>query len=612
MSSPFQFEKEKVFEGGFKQSIFQTLFMAYGPFKRVLIMVLTVGFIGRLLALANTNMIGYWVDSLAGGQHLPAFMQSWAHREFLLGLMFLTLFGFALTTAFRITFSRLSARAVSTLYDETTLRVSRAPMSFFDRNPLGRIMTRFTSDYGNVFRLFGGPLAEFFSIIFDLLSLLILLVWVHPSYILIMALYALANYWVYRFNRYRLRNARRALSHQRGPSIAHFAETAQGAISIRLFEKQNLFHNYFANLDKVYLESKRKTFALVVGYIVQMNTLSTFWFLIVGFYSWWGLKQGFMTVGDVGVSMGLILFSFNSIQMFFEWLTQLEEGFVGVERLDDYLRRPLEKYTKLPATTRYKTDHTIETESEENKFYDNLDQGFTIRFKNVSFKYVEEQNLIFKDLNLVIPEGQRLGIIGRTGSGKSTLLQCLSHLYPFEGEISIGSNNPSQGGDLAALRESVAYLPQDPVIFKASLRDNLDLAGRHTNEELVQALMKVGLGPWFASVGLSLNYELQEKGKNLSLGEKQLLGLARCLLQKSPILILDEATSSLDPASEQIVLNVLENEYKNKTLIFVAHRLQTLHFCDQILWMDKGRVRMQGPPSEVLSQFENRTVKTVE
>ena len=123
---------------------------------------------------------------------------------------------------------------------------------------------------------------------------------------------------------------------------------------------------------------------------------------------------------------------------------------------------------------------------------------------------------------------------------------------------------------------------------------------------MIECLKTVGLGPWFKSIGSELNFDLQEKGKNLSSGEKQLLGLARGILQDSPILILDEATSALDPVTEKIVLNVLEKEAKNKTLIFVAHRLQTLHFCDSILWLENGKIKMQGPPKNLLSQFEIR------
>ena len=599
-------ENEKTFEGGFKKTIFQTLLMAYAPFKTALVVVLILGFIGRLLALANTNMVGYWVDSITHPEHLPIALRSWPAENFIWGLLALTIAGFILTTFFRVRFSRISARAVSSLYDETTLRISRAPMSFFDRNPVGRIMTRFSSDYGNIFRLFGGPLAEFFSIVFDLISLIALLTFVHPSLFLLMLAYAGANLLIYRLNRNRLREARRTLSSQRGPSLAHFAETAQGAISIRLFEKESLFQARFAYLDKVYLESKRKTVALVLTYIFQMNFLSTLWFLVVGFYSLWGLKQGFMSVGDVGVSLGLILFSFNSVQMFFEWLTQLEEGFVGVERMDDYLRRPMEPHMKLPSTALYKTDHPQDSKADEQRRENTTDPTFAIKFDNVSFKYNSaDTDWIFKNFNLVIPEGQKLGIIGRTGSGKSSLLQVLTHLYPLaEGSVSIGANNPSIDGDLQLLRKSVAYLPQDPVILKASLRDNLNLEGKRSDDEVKEALLKVGLGPWFESVDYNLDYELQEKGKNLSLGEKQLLGLARCLLQKAPIFILDEATSALDPVTEKIVLTVLKQEYKGKTLLFVAHRLQTLGICDEILWLEKGKIKLKGRSQEVLSHFE--------
>ncbi|MFN9065741.1 MAG: ABC transporter ATP-binding protein, partial [Bdellovibrionales bacterium] len=391
-------------------------------------------------------------------------------------------------------------------------------------------------------------------------------------------------------------------SRQRGPSIAHFAETVQGAVNIRLFEKESLFRQRFTGLDSEYLESKRSTFLRVTTFIFEMSAASTLWFLIVGLFSAWGLNQGFLSLGDVGTALGLIMISFSSIQMFFEWLSQLEEGFVGVERLDDYLRRPIEKYAKLPAKARYKTDHDFEKPI-PTPFHGTI-ENFDIRFNNVQFRYLENQNPVLSNLNLIIPERQRLGIIGRTGSGKSSLLQVLTYLYPFDGDVSIGQLNPKAGSDLNLYRSMISYLPQEPTLLRNSLRQNLDLEKKRSDAEIVRTLEQVGLGPWFRSLGQSLDFELQEKGKNLSIGERQLLGLARCLLQNAPILILDEATSALDPITEKIVLNVLENEAKSKTLIFIAHRLQTLKFCDQILWIEKGKIKAYGKPSELLSQFE--------
>lgn len=604
MSQSFELEIEKKFEGGFKKSIFETLMMCYAPFRKKLFLVLSVGALGRLLALSNTNMIGFWVDSLTTqSTYSVSWFQNWVSTDFLYALLGLTASGFLLTTFFRISFSRLSARAVSSLYDETTYRVSRAPMKFFDQNPLGRIITRFSSDYGNIFRLFGGPLAEFFSILFDLIAFVILMTFLHPSFFVLMLVYGASSWLIYVLNRDSLRTARRQLSQQRGPSIAHFAETVQGSINIRLFEKELLFNRHFTELDSQYLSSKNKTFLKVVSYIFQMNAMSTLWFLIVGAYSYWGLQSGFLTVGDVGSALGLVIISFNSIQMFFEWLTQLEEGFVGVERMDDYLRRPIERFSELPAQTLYNTQHPVKKTQVEL----NPKVNFEIQFQNVNFRYSEEQNWILKNLNLHIPERQRLGIIGRTGSGKSTLLQCLTYLYPFEGDVSIGPLSPTRGANLIQYRSLVSYLPQEPAVLKATLRENLDLQRKYDDATLIQNLIKVGLGPWFKSIGSDLNFELQEKGKNLSIGEKQLLGLARCLLQDCPILILDEATSALDPVTEKIVLNVLENEAQDKTLIFVAHRLQTLQFCDHILWLENGKIKQQGLPRDLLSQFEINT-----
>ena len=602
MSTQFSLESEKKFEGGFKASIFHTLSLCYEPFKQELIIVLFLGLLGRVLALSNTNLVGVWVDTtLAGNSHWKIF-EGWTHFNFLNLLLFITLFGFIFTAVFRIRFSRLSARAVSTLYDETTFRISRAPMSFFDSNPLGRIMTRFSSDYGNVFRLFGGPLAEFFSIVFDLLAFIILMTLIHPSFLALTITYIFTTWMVYHFNRGRLRLARRELSRQRGPSIAHFAETVQGAVNIRLFEKEDLFRQRFSTLDAEYLEIKRSTFLRVATFIFEMSATSTFWFLLVGLFSVWGLKEGFLTLGDVGTALGLIMISFSSIQMFFEWLSQIEEGFVGVERLDDYLRRPLEKYAKLPFKAQYKTEH--EFEKPILTPHHGLIENFEINFNNVQFRYLDNQNPILSQINFKIPERQRLGIIGRTGSGKSSLLQVLTYLYPFEGDVSIGHLNPKKGSDLNLYRSMISYLPQEPTLLRTSLRSNLDLEKRRTDAEIVRSIEQVGLGPWFRSIGQDLNFQLQEKGKNLSIGERQLLGLARCLLQNAPILVLDEATSALDPITEKIVLNVLENEAKEKTLIFIAHRLQTLNFCDQILWIEKGKIKAYGKPKELLSQFE--------
>ncbi|RYZ68906.1 MAG: hypothetical protein EOP05_15645, partial [Proteobacteria bacterium] len=162
-------DQETSFRGQYSKDVFRTLYLAYKPFFLGVGILLLLGFLGRILMLANANIIGFWVDELCKNtgaiqcHPVPAVFSGFSNKDFLYTLIAMTATGFVFTAFYRVIFSRISAAAVSRLYDEVTLRTSRQPIQFFDQNPVGRIVTRFSSDYGNVFRLFGGPLAEFFA-----------------------------------------------------------------------------------------------------------------------------------------------------------------------------------------------------------------------------------------------------------------------------------------------------------------------------------------------------------------------------------------------------------------------------------------------------------------
>lgn len=262
MSKPkYMSDGEQRTESGYSITVFQTLKESYRPFMGRILATFFFGILGRTLLLANANVIGFWVDSFCKPEHgiqckpVPHLLQGFVSEDYLKLLGFMAVIGFLCTLSFRTIFSRLSAQAISRLYDEVTLRTSRLPMSFFDATPAGRIITRFSSDYGNVFRLFGGPLAEFFSIIFDLLVMIVLITVASPYYLLFVILIGFFYYGLYRLNRQTLRQARRDLSVSRSPSIAHFAETTQGASTIRSFRRQESFVERFSRLDRTSRES---------------------------------------------------------------------------------------------------------------------------------------------------------------------------------------------------------------------------------------------------------------------------------------------------------------------------------------------------------------------
>jgi ABC-type multidrug transport system fused ATPase/permease subunit len=257
--------------------------------------------------------------------------------------------------------------------------------------------------------------------------------------------------------------------------------------------------------------------------------------------------------------------------------------------------------------------------------------------KDLWMRYREDLPAVLQGIDLRIAPGERLAVVGKTGSGKTSFVQALFRLYPIErgrirvagreAEVRTGPARPSAGSgsgaqgadpafvDLREYRSLLSYITQEATLFLGTLRENLSapssdpLAGRDERSDapLVQALKRVQ----FLSPGASdekyrhwLDYPVEERGRNLSAGERQLVCMARCLLQDSPVVILDEATSAVDPLSEEILTRATEEFFTGKTQILIAHRLSTIRSCDRVLWLQNGRVHRLGTPGEVLPEFE--------
>jgi ABC-type multidrug transport system fused ATPase/permease subunit len=315
----------------------------------------------------------------------------------------------------------------------------------------------------------------------------------------------------------------------------------------------------------------------------------------------------------VGVAFSFIALSGNTVQMFFEWLTQFEEAMIGVERLDQYLRKDLEPGNLLPSSAHFNTGHPKYDETLEKYLHKRRltkERSASVQVMGLWFKYREDLPWVLKDVNFEVKAGERLGIVGRTGSGKSSLIQALFYLYPLQaGRIAVNGNSPKiksseTGMDLNLYRRSIAFISQDPVLFQGSLRSNLDIESQLSDDRLFAVLDQVGLKEWVEQQSLGINMRIEERGKNLSLGERQLLCMARCLLQEAPVVIMDEATSSVDPQSEEIMVKATEEFFSDRTQIIIAHRLSTLQKCDRILWLHNGEIQSLGPTSEVLPRFE--------
>ncbi len=620
---------ESRFQGRYQKSLHNTIYQAYRPALPRTVLFLAIGLVGRLALLGNANLIGYWVDSLCHGltgcHPLPAWLSGLETKGFVTLLAIANAIGFIFTLVFRTGLSRLSAEAVSRIYDETTMRASRLPMSFFDHNPSGRVMTRFTSDYNNIFRIFGGPIAEFLSLNFDLISMTVLIAiaspWLLPFWILQGGL----NYSVYRFFLPALRLERRELARKRSPAIAHFAESATGAHTIRAFEREAVFERRFSRLNDSFLAQRLLTIGLFARFSFAMGLCTAITFLATGLGSYWLVTHGYIGVGAVGVAFAYLGLSSNVLQAFFDWLGQFEEAMTGMERMNEYLRLALEDGAKLPMGARFQTGQPRASQQKSLPLV--VSTGAAVDIDDLWLRYNPELPPVLQGISVRVRAGERLAVVGKTGSGKTSLVQALFHLYPVErGSIRVGGFAADLGAtpadpqsvDLSAYRSLLAYITQEPALFIGSLRENLAAPGAvkssslstqstHHDDKLIEALRRVQFLREDATLDeyrYWLEYQVEERGRNLSSGERQLVCMARCLLQDAPVVILDEATSAVDPRSEEILTRATEEFFAGKTQILIAHRLSTVRSCDRVLWLQQGKVHRIGAPQEVLPEFE--------
>jgi len=578
-------ENEVEFQGRYKSHVWQSLREAYEPWRVPLILTLITGLIARTCLVGSASLVGLWIDSQCTGpqcRHLPEFLNRWQAADYASALVVMVCIALLLNLIFRVAIARIGTRASGQLHDAVALSVSRFPMTFFDRTPVGRALTRFSSDFESVLRMTGGPMGEFISLSFDAaLSLLFIAltgVWGVAAAVIVGSSYACIYYW----NRMNIRTARRRVSAARGPAIAHFAETTQGARTVKVYGRQALFARRF-NVLSGHLQNERLNQQRTNAHFsFQMSTATALCLVFVGGAGIWLQQSNAISVGQLVVVLTQIWLLSTTLQQYFEYVVQFEEALTGAERLDDYKRRPVE-----PTGQEHRADTT---------------QG--IEVSDLSMRYFKSKPLVLQNVSFSLPAGKSLGVVGRTGSGKSSLVQALFSLYEIEsGSIRIcGLSVTDHQTDVAVLRRTLAYIPQEPTLFRGTLRDNLTLRN-DLDSELISLFKKLGLQSLLEREG-GLNQTVHERGANFSAGQKQLICLARAIVQDTPVIVMDEATSAVDPESEQHLEWAMSELLARRTRILVAHRLSTLENCDYILWLDSGRVKAFGPKNVVLPEFK--------
>ena len=543
-------------------------------------------------------------------QH-AAFASDWQVRALLFGVCAAVSVMYLGNKYGRLCINKSLIEALRKIHDQALQSTLGAPMLFFQRTSTGRILSRFANDFANAANSFDRIIATFVYALFAMLFSIFLIASSKPILILISIPFCVLLYGVSRFYGRRARDEQRQASKSNAHCLGLFGEALAGTHLIRTFGVREPFQKQLEKLQQDASQLSHKplqtanTRTLVQAALALAMTLCT---MIVSHQA---VQTGELTIGEAGANVTLIMLILRNFLLVVELLTTLEVGFTSVERLNEYVELEQEETCSTDAKGSEPTGQPFASNLQD---FDH--QADALRIENLDARYAVELPLVLQQLRVRIRSGERVGLVGRTGSGKSTLVQALYRLIPVApGTIFLAGLDITQL-PLGVLRRALAIVPQDPVLFQGTLLENIC---QHANtvpqpEETrmaiaLQALEKVNLRAWAESLTDGMQTKIEERGSNLSQGQKQLVCLARALATNPILLILDEATSSVDPETEQLVTKTVHLATKEQTTLIIAHHLSTVESCDRILYMEDGRIVEDGQPAALLANPHSRYAK---
>ncbi|NXW19547.1 MRP7 protein, partial [Circaetus pectoralis] len=486
---------------------------------------------------------------------------------------------FTILRAFLFAYGTIHAATV--IHNRLLQRALKATVTFFDTTPTGRILNRFSSDLYCVDDSLPFILNIFLANMYGLLGMLVIITYGLPWIGLVLLPLAALYFSIQRYYRRTSRELKRLYSVTLSPVYTHFSETLLGLSSIRAmratqrFELENQLH-LEQNQRCLFASNTAMQWLDIRLQMIGVAVVTT----IAGIAIIQHQKQ-LGNPGLVGLALSYALSVTNLLSGLISSFTLTETMMVSVERTEEYTTDiPTEPHDKLVQVAA-----------------DWPSQGL-VEFQQVVLAYRAGLPNALDGVSFTIYPGEKVGIVGRTGSGKSTLFLALFRMLELKSGRILLDGVDSQLVGLEELRSRLAIIPQDPFLFSGSIRENLDPQGERTDAELHEVLEQCHLWDAVTQMG-GLDSELGERGKSLSLGQRQLVCLARALLTQAKVLCIDEATASVDQKTDQLLQQTIRQRFADKTVLTIAHRLNTILDSDRVLVMQAGRVAELDSPTRL-------------
>ncbi|KAH8281369.1 hypothetical protein KR054_000152, partial [Drosophila jambulina] len=501
----------------------------------------------------------------------------------------ITVLSIVTTLASSILIFNLARKCSIGLHNSIFNAISRASMYFFNTNPPGRILNRFSKDMGQVDEILPVVMMDVIQLFLLLAGIIIIIAVVNPLLLVPTFLIGIIFYKFQAFYLKTSRDVKRIEAIARSPVYSHLASSLNGLSTIRAFGAQHILEAEFDSYQDTHSSAFYTFLTTSRAFAYWMDCFSVIYIAIttLSFFAFPPANGG-----EVGLAITQAMALTGLVQWVMLQSAELVNLMTVVERVFEYEDIEPEGELKAP---------------QDKKPPESWPEQGKIVFDELSLRYIPnpKAKCILKSLNFVIKPKEKVGIVGRTGAGKSSLINALFRLSYNDGSILIDKRDTNDMG-LQDLRSKISIIPQEPVLFSGTMRYNLDPFDEYSDDKLWRSLEEVKLKDVVAKMSTGLLTKITEGGTNFSVGQRQLVCLARAILRENRILVMDEATANVDPQTDGLIQATIRNKFKECTVLTIAHRLHTIMDSDKVLVMDAGRVVEFGSPYELLTKAETK------
>uniref|UniRef100_A0A3Q3MK45 Multidrug resistance-associated protein 4 n=1 Tax=Labrus bergylta TaxID=56723 RepID=A0A3Q3MK45_9LABR len=483
-------------------------------------------------------------------------------------------------------------RSAQTLHNSMFNAIIRTPVRFFDINPIGRILNRFSKDISQMDSTLPITFVDVYQLMLQNIGVVAVAASVIPHILIPVLPLLLFFLYLRRFYLSTSRDVKRLESTTRSPVYSHLSSSLRGLWTIRALKAEGRLKKAFDTHQDLHSEAWFLFLMTSRWFALRLDSICSI-FIMFASFGCILLRDG-LDAGEVGLVLTYAVTLVGNFQWTMRQSAEVENMMTSVERVVEYA----ELESEAP------------WETEKQPPPDWPDKGLVV-FDQVSFSYSGDGPTILKDVSATFQPNEKVGIVGRTGAGKSSLVSALFRLAEPHGKIYIDGVLTSEIG-LHHLRHKMSIIPQDPVLFTDTVRKNLDPFHQHLDDDLWRSLEEVQLKSVVEELPAKLETVLAESGSNFSVGQRQLVCLARAILRKNRILIIDEATANVDPRTDELIQKTIRDKFRECTVLTIAHRLHTIIDSDRILVLDSGTIQELDCPFTLLQNKEGALYKLVQ